>query len=369
MSISDLIRIDLGPTFLLCLGLVVSVFQSLCLANQAHSQEAGLQVSINPPIRLPIVDATDNRFLRFSTAEGVSVPKVDYMVQDNKGFMWFGTRYGLYRYDGYTLKVFVREPGNPNSLDGVSIRALFKDRDGALWVGCDQSLNKFDPTTESFVRYPIPLATHITQDTTGLLWVATSGGLYRLDPASGAIQRYSHDPNDPFSLSSNHLTYCSRDRRGTFWVASEGGLDEFDRRSGKVTRHVILPDAAGGFQFYEDRFGVFWILHGPPNALAVFDRKTNTLTNYEFPKRGPALMRASEMLEDRNGTLWIATHDLGLLKLDQERDKFVRYMNTPADPESLPQNKIDALLADRDGNIWVAAGRLPGASSCKATAI
>jgi ligand-binding sensor domain-containing protein/signal transduction histidine kinase len=361
MSISDLIRIDLVPTFLLRLCLVVSVFQSLCLANQAHPQEAGPQVSINPPIRLPIVDATDNRFLHLSTAEGVSQTKVDQIVQDNQGFMWFGTRYGLYRYDGYTLKVFVREPGNPNSLDGVSIKALFKDRDGALWVGCDQSLNKFDPTTESFVRYPIPLTTHITQDTAGLLWLATSGGLYRLDPSSGGIQHYSHDPNDPSSLSSNDISYCGRDRSGTLWVASPAGLDEFDRRSGKVTRHIILPGVANGFSFHEDRFGAFWILHASPNALAVFDRNTNTLTNYEFPKRGPALMKASEMLEDRNGALWIATHGLGLLKLDREQGKFVRYMNIPADPESLPQNKIDALLADRDGNIWVAPGRLPPA--------
>ena len=361
LSISDLIRIDLRPAFLLCVCLVVSAFQSLCLANQAHPQEAGPQVSINPPIRLPIVDATDNRFLHLSTAEGVSQTKVDHMVQDNQGFMWFGTRYGLYRYDGYTLKVFVREPGNPNSLDGVSIRALFKDRDGALWVGCDQSLNKFDPTTESFVRYPIPLTTYITQDTAGLLWLATSGGLYRLDPASGGIQHYSHDPNDPSSLSSNDISYCGPDRRGSFWVATPAGLDEFDRRSGKITRHIILPDTANGFDFHEDRFGVFWILHASPNALGVFDRKTNTLTNYEFPKRGPALMKASEMLEDRNGALWIATHGLGLLKLDREQGKFVRYMNIPADPESLPQNKIDALLADRDGNIWVAPGRLPPA--------
>jgi ligand-binding sensor domain-containing protein/signal transduction histidine kinase len=356
MSISDLSRIELGPTFLLGLCTVVSMFQSLCLADQAPSQEPGLQVRINPPVRLPIVDATDNRFLRLSTAEGLSQPKADYMVQDNQGFMWFGTRYGLYRYDGYTLKVFVREPGNPNSLDGVSIRALFKDRDGTLWVGCDQSLNKFDPTTESFVQYPIPLTTRITQDTGGLLWIATSGGLYRLDSASGGIQHYFHDPNDPSSLSSNHLTYCGQDRTGTFWVAGEGGLDEFDRRSGKVNRHVTLPGTEGGFQFYEDRFGVFWILHGPPNALAVFDRTTNTLTNYEFP--GLALMRASEMLEDRNGVLWIATHGLGLLKLDREQGKFVCYMNIPADPESLPQNKLDALLADRDGNMWVAPGRM-----------
>jgi ligand-binding sensor domain-containing protein len=146
---------------------------------------------------------------------------------------WFGTRWELYRYDGYVFKVFVRDAGNPNSLDGIGVRALFKDRDGALWVGCDQSLNKFDQTMETFTRYPIPLATHITQDTAGLLWVTTLGGLYRLDPASGEIQHYSHDPNDPSSLSSKNLSYCGEDKRGTFWVASNGAWTSSTVKQGR----------------------------------------------------------------------------------------------------------------------------------------
>jgi signal transduction histidine kinase/ligand-binding sensor domain-containing protein len=308
---------------------------------------------------LPIVSATDNRFVRLSTFEGLSQTKADHIVQDDQGFMWFGTRYGLYRYDGYAFKVFVRDAGNPNSLDGVVVKSLFKDRDGALWVGCDQSLNKFDWTTETFTRYPIPAAEHITQDAAGMLWITSPGnGLYGLDPASGRIRHYSHDPNDPSSLSSMSLSYCGEDKSGTFWVASDGHLDEFDRRAGKVTKHILLPEAPGGFKFYEDRFGAFWIFHGPPNTLAVLDRKTNTLTYYAFPKREPTMMKVTAMLEDRNGALWIATHGLGLLKLDREHGRFIRYGNVPADPESLPQDKLDALFADQEGNIWVAPGRL-----------
>ena len=291
--------------------------------------------------------------------------KVDHVVQDDAGFMWFGTHFGLYRYDGYAFRAFVRDPGNPNSLDGIDVRALFKDRDGVLWVGCDQSLNKFDQTTETFKRYAIPLATHIAQDTAGVLWVTTLGGLYRLDPASGAIQHYSHDPNDPTSISSNDLSYSGEDKAGSFWIASNGGLDEFDRRAGKVTRHIVLPDVQGSqpvegleFGFYEDRFGLFWIFHGPPNPLAVFDRKSNTLTRYAFPDHEPTVTRVHAMMEDRNGTLWFATHGLGLLKLDREQRKFIRYINGPTDPESLPQDKLDAVFADREGNIWAAFGRL-----------
>jgi ligand-binding sensor domain-containing protein len=74
------------------------------------------QASVDPlPIRLPIVDGRDIRFARISTAEGLSQTKVGQIVQDNQGFMWFGTQYGLNRYDGYNFKLFVHDPKNPNS--------------------------------------------------------------------------------------------------------------------------------------------------------------------------------------------------------------------------------------------------------------
>jgi hypothetical protein len=278
------------------------------VAGQPIPHDAGLQVSINTQaITLPIVDATDNRFLRLSTSEGVSQTKVDYIVQDNDGFMWFGTRFGLYRYDGYAFKIFVRNEGNPNSLDGV-VRALFKDRDGALWVACDQSLDKFDRTTETFTRYPIPLVTHITQDAAGLLWLTSNRGLYGLDPSSRRIWHYSHDPADPLSLSSNDPAYCGEDKTGAFWVASNGRLDEFDRKAGKVRRHIVIPDAPTGFQFYEDHSGVFWIFHASPNALAVEKYSWDQLD--DFYKHG--LAYAQEM-SNRPQTLYcIADSPVGL---------------------------------------------------------
>ena len=101
-----------------------------------------------------------------------------------------------------------------------------------------------------------------------------------------------------------------------------------------------------GFGFYADHFGSFWIFHGSPNPLAVLDPEANTLTHYAFPESGRTVTGVSAMLEDGNGELWIATHGLGLLKLDREHGRFIHYSNLPADPQSLPQDKLDALFAD-----------------------
>jgi ligand-binding sensor domain-containing protein len=128
-------------------------------------------------INLPVVDGHDLRFQRVSLTQGLSQTSVSSITQDNQGFMWFGTQYGLNRYDGYKFKVFAREPGRSNSLSGVFIRSLFKDREGTLWVGCDQFLDKLDPVTETFTHYSVkapgetgPGATvvHMSQDRTGV---------------------------------------------------------------------------------------------------------------------------------------------------------------------------------------------------------
>jgi len=323
------------------------------------------QAYVDPhTIILPVLDGKDIRFTRLSTDEGLSQTRVLQIVQDDQGFMWFGSQYGLNRYDGYKFKVFKHEPGNPNSLSGVFISSLFKDRSGSLWIGCDEFLDKFDPVTGTFIHYRIdsegaqgetPPVTHISQDHMGILWLSTLRGLYRFDPSTGRVIRYRHDPNNPFSLSSDEIKATGEDKTGTFWVGTSEGLDAFDRDTGKVTLHVPLRER-GEMSFYEDRFGVFWIVHVTGAGLAVFDRKTNTLTHYSFHEGHlsdalPTGVRA--MLEDRDGTLWFGTMGDGLLKFDRKGRKFIRYRNDLTNPESLGEDDLAALSQDREGNIWV----------------
>src|SRR6266566_314227 len=134
------------------LPLMVAQFMTLSSLAAGVVPEAKLDPL---PRRLPMIEGKGIRFSRISTAEGLSQTRVAQIVQDDRGFMWFGTQYGLNRYDGYKFRVFVNDPQRPNSLGGTWIYALFKDRSGMLWIGCDQSLDRFDPTTEEFTHYPI----------------------------------------------------------------------------------------------------------------------------------------------------------------------------------------------------------------------
>jgi len=340
----------------LCLIFWSGIAQNVFAADRELGNSTVREATINPRLtHLPIVDRYDVRFARFYNVEGPSISNVGPFAQDDQGFMWFGTPNGLDRFDGFTFKAFTYDRENPKSIGGSYVHALFKDRNGTLWAGSSQYLNRFDSQTETFSRFPVPSVYHISQDDSGTLWLSTPTGLYALDPSTGQIRRFSHDPGYPGSLESNDIKSTGVDKEGTFWVATSEGLDSFDRSTGKVRLHIPVHEPSFPFSFYEDRFGVFWIYHVSGNPLAVFDRRTNILTEFSFREEnstGDALTGIAGMLEDQNGILWLATNGAGLLKFDRDHKRFVRYRNSLNDPESLAQNSVRSITMDREGIIW-----------------
>ncbi|MBV8906766.1 MAG: hypothetical protein JOZ22_24250, partial [Acidobacteriia bacterium] len=253
-----------------CAGLALLIILRAPGLNSSNVDRL-VEVRVNPQtIRVPLIDGNDIRFTRLSTNAGLSQTRALQIVQDDQGFMWFGTQYGLNRYDGYKFKVFTPDASRVNSLSGAYIYSLFKDRSGMLWIGCDQYLDRLDPTTETFSHYPIDsgdrgnsvTVLHISQDRAGVLWLATGNGLYGLDPQTGRIiQHYIHDPRNPLSLSSNHIQSTSEDGKGRFWVAGGTTLEQLDRKTGTVTLRVTLTSSPRGFSFYEDRSGILWLCY------------------------------------------------------------------------------------------------------------
>ncbi len=339
-------------TVLLCCSLLVGPL----VASESHSGNA---------LTLPIIEGRGIEFHRLPADAGLSQTRVSDIVQDNDGFIWFGTQNGLNRFDGYKCKVFRHDPQRPDSLSGVYIHALFKDRSGNIWVASDQFLDRLDPVTESFTHYSLgepdrngvtTTISHISQDSSGFLWLSTNVGLFRLDAATKQFARFVHDPQDSTTIGDSDVSSTGEDREGRFWVATSQTLDEFDRGTGKVIRHISTPHSGFGNYFHEDRFGVFWIFYGDYGVPGILDRTSGQITRFQFgpnPHGDMTRNRIYAMLEDRNGNMWFGSSDNGLLEFDREHRRFVSYGNRLGDSDSLADNRVTTLFEDRAGTIWV----------------
>src|SRR5690554_1397017 len=94
----------------------------------------------------------DMRFLSITTNDGLSQISVLQIVQDADGFLWFGTRNGLNRYNGYDFDVYKYRSNNPQTISDNHISALCEGGDGTLWVGTMNGLNRMDRHKEIFER-------------------------------------------------------------------------------------------------------------------------------------------------------------------------------------------------------------------------
>jgi signal transduction histidine kinase/ligand-binding sensor domain-containing protein len=317
-------------------------------------------------VRFPVVDGNDIRFSQLSTVQGLSQTRVGQIVEDDQGFVWFATQYGLDRFDGYEYKVFTHDPARADSLSCAYIHSLFKDRSGTLWVGCNSFLDRFDGVTETFTHYSIvPSAPgeaasavdHISQDRAGILWLSTARGLFGLDPDTGHIVRYVHDPSNSSSLGNNQVKCTLEDNSGRFWVIDGDDLEEFDRNSGRVLLRWSIGTKHGAW-LYEDQRGVLWVTYFTgtnQSGLATLDRTTNRLTPFSlYDKRSGKKISGGflAILEDKKGTLWFASYGAGLLKFDRDHAMFIRYRHHPSDSESLAEDRVVSLFEDHEGNFW-----------------
>jgi signal transduction histidine kinase/ligand-binding sensor domain-containing protein/CheY-like chemotaxis protein len=338
--------------------------------NPATSNSPGSHV-----VKLPVIDKQDIRFVQVPAGRDSFQSRVTSIAQDLYGFMWFGTDDGLYRYDGYNLRPYRHERGNPNSLSDDSVKVVYRDRAGMLWVGTGfGGLDKLDPATGTFTHYHHDPANRgslsdnvigcVYQDTGGTLWVGTNGGLDRMNPESGTFVHYTHKPLDVGSLSSNLVVSISEDRLGNLWVGTVGGgVNRLDRSTNRFSlfHDPNVPRSPGDdsdealSSIHEDHSGVLWTRIN----MGTLDPRTGSLTRYAFRSQEPGgemISNVRAIHEDRDGVLWVGTVN-GLLALDRERKQFVRFLPSPDNPHSLHHNDILSLFEDAEGNIWVGTQR------------
>lgn len=310
-------------------------------------------------------------FRHIGRSEGLSQSNVTCILQDHKGFMWFGTRDGLNHYDGHTITVYRHDPADPRSLSHNYIRALYEDNQHRLWIGTDEGLNVYNRTTDDFTTFlpdpqnPTSVSSGniraIIQDRQQRLWVGTGGGgLNRFDPEQNVFYAYRHAARDGHSISSDQIEDILEDPSGALWVATwNAGLNKLDPATGIFERYMHDPDRLHTLtsdklkKLYIDRQQNLWI-GTTEGGLNRYDRRTNTFSAICATTSTPGLNNNDvlSIVEDTRGNLWVGTQNGGINILDANR-RSLRYIHEGPNAEDLNNGSIYSLYRDRQGDIWV----------------
>ena len=348
-------------------ALVVVVI--ICVSLQVAIPLSGLAQKSNS------INIDNIRFELLS--DGLSEKSVTCILQDNKGFMWFGTRNGLNRYDGVEFKIYEFVYGDSTSISSNFINSLVEDSLGNIWVGTlDAGLNLYNREMDNFRRFqPRPGAkgaisdnwvTDLYIDSKHNLWVGTEkAGLELLEPGLTKFQHFKNDPNSLHSLNNNHVRVIFEDAKENLWVGTYGGgLSLFDRKKNKFIHHVHDPmddesiSSNYLYSYLQDSDGNNWV--GTREGLNLL---VETENGWKFKRFKPNIQDPTGLIhnivlsiaEDNLGRLWIGLENGGLAIYDKKGGTFSNFWPDPLDPTSIGSNSIWAIYKDRIGTMWIAA--------------
>jgi len=319
------------------------------------------------PRQPPQQSAAKILFNRIPSELGLSQNVITCSFQDKTGFLWFGTKDGLNRFDGYQFKVYRYDPNDPASISDSLITALFEDEKGRIWVGTEKGLNLFDRQRESFERIlpepnnPNSLSQQniksITGDNRGVIWILTAKGVDKLelgegiDSLGGRFTHYAHEPNNSPNFDNFLTSQILVDETGVVWVTVGSEIYHLtpDVSEGRYEfKKFRLPEEPEHFRgFGRGRNGKVWIAGGK----GLFEWDTASRRSVFHPYEPPLFPGSGKLIEDRNGTVWFGS-SWGLIRFEPRENRFEFFEGNLSAQSGIFEYGINSILEDNRGALW-----------------
>jgi len=281
----------------------------------------------------------------YTTADGLAADRVDCVVPDSRGFLWFCTPEGLSRFDGYRFVSYGVDEGLPHRL----VSTLIETRSGDYLVGTARGLSRINPggkgarfatdapereATRNFV-------TALRESRSGKIWCATRYSLFDWNAASGFHRRELPLP------PGEQITEIVEDRRGDLWIGTTGGIYVLGE-SGVVrtfTQKDGLPGAWVNTLLLDSKGRMWAAIRG---GLALISGLS--VERVYTKASGLAGNGATALVESSDGTLWVGT-EWGISRLSLGDDE-PRLLKNITREQGLSDRSITALAEDQAGNMW-----------------
>ncbi|HMS33880.1 MAG TPA: two-component regulator propeller domain-containing protein [Ignavibacteria bacterium] len=311
------------------------------------------------------------KFEKISLEQGLSQSAVAAISQDAKGFMWFGTQQGLNRYDGYKIKTYLNNTGDPLSLKYNTVHTLFGDRMKNLWVGSFSNIvSRYDISEDGFnnietgdkknLRESGITISSITEDSRNNLWIGTLGnGLLKLNISSGKVSQLRKIENEENSLASDSVLSIYSDESDNIWTGTwESGISVFNQRT-KCFRNIRVSKKCDSgksdriYNIFRDSRGN--LLFSTGSGLKVFDEKSELLKDDRHYTGDTGVLKSEiirTVCEDKNNNLWYGTKNHGIYLKDFSSGNIQNFRTDNSDIHSVSDNNILSLYNDSSNVLW-----------------
>lgn len=292
-------------------------------------------------------------FRHYQVEQGLSNNSVTCSIQDNKGFMWFGTKDGLNRFDGYSFKSFYTIPGDSTSIGTNFIESLYEDEKGIIWVGTEKGLYQYNKITETFrpVRNDVVSGDiiDIQSDGKGSLWIINIPELLRYDMRTGAVvnysSRYHFEPTSISVDSGGHVFVAAVDNKIREFQASADSFRVYTLPAGALRAQPTHE--LNTIYCAEDHTILVGTMH---HGLKLFDYARAQCTDLISNDKDNPEIFVRNVLKVSSGKIWIASES-GIFIYDKSSG-VVNFKKQYNDPYSISDNAVYCLCRDREGGIW-----------------
>ncbi len=291
-------------------------------------------------------------FRHYQVENGLSNNSVLCSVQDKAGFMWFGTKDGLNRFDGYRFKLFNTNDGNGNNLSIDAIYSLVIDGSGTLWVGAQKGLYYFDAQREKLIRFSDTLSGigNLATDISGQLWFTADYHIYRCDIQKKKLALVpslaAYSANAICQLSDGRMCFALLTGSIVLWQSNNATFSTYD-----VFAHSPTPASRWISKLVAgNRANVY--IGTASQGLKEFDLTTLTYKDLLTANADKTTVYVRDILQSKKGEFWLATES-GVFILNTATNAFTNLRKKYLDPYSLSDNAIYTLAKDCEDGIWL----------------
>jgi signal transduction histidine kinase/CheY-like chemotaxis protein/ligand-binding sensor domain-containing protein len=264
---------------------------------------------------------------------------------------------------------YVHDEINKNSISNNTPCEIYEDDNGTLWIGIHRGgISYFHPGKEKFKSYQQALNENslsnnniksMYEDRRGIIWIGTDGGgLNALDPKTNTITRYRHNVNDPHSIGSDVVLSIYEDSYGSLWIGTlSQGLDLFDQKNKRFIHYKTYREGKSELTTFdtwsilEDNNKNLWV--GTDRGVGLLDRVSHIITGFDFDGKRSFDDRMQCIYQDTKKNIWIGSYRNGLFHFDTVTKRLTQERFGVDSSAGVSTTMINALHEDKNGNLWI----------------